>query len=91
MQWMLKTYFLFLLLRIAVFRSSVALSQGHYQYLNTGPHPAAATQSHRQWVPQSKAWFGSRSGPKLGLEFCEGLLASRVPKCYTQGAVFRVL
>lgn len=32
----------------AVFRSGVALSQGHYQHLNTDPHPAAATQSHRQ-------------------------------------------
>lgn len=35
-------------LPMAVFRSGVALSQGHYQHLNTDSHPAAATQSHRQ-------------------------------------------
>ena len=35
-------------LLMAVFRSCVALSQGHYQHLNTGPHSAAATQSRRQ-------------------------------------------
>lgn len=36
-------------LLMMVFRNGgVALSQGHYQHLNTGPHPAAATQSYRQ-------------------------------------------